>query len=195
MTELTDKQKGIMADIDATFSEIQHRVNGFYGNLTDDQLARLNKNIDSDIATNRPVNVGANQHLGIVHGSEFVISAADDKVRRELLDKYCEGENFMRCTDDDGEVATSYTEYVFFINHDSCSRIANDGGWVCVADFNGLREDDLRYAVDMLDAPNGDSSCADIISKSTSENEGVFLATGSTPYEAIRLVCEKIDAK
>ena len=47
----------------------------------------------------------------------------------------------------------------------------------------------------MLDAPNSDSSCADIINKSVSENEGVFIATASTPYEAMRLVCEKIDNK
>lgn len=88
-----------------------------------------------------------------------------------------------------------YTEYVFFINHDAFSRIDSNSGWVCAADFHGLREDDLQFAVDMLDAPNSGSGCADIINKSVAENEGVFIATASTPYEAMRLVCEKIDNK
>lgn len=89
----------------------------------------------------------------------------------------------------------SYTEYVFHVNNDACSRIASNGGWVCIADFHGLREDDLRYCVDMLDAPDMHSGFADIIQRMVSDNEGVYLATGSTPYEAMRLLCEQLDAK
>lgn len=107
MTKFTDKQKAIMVDIDTTFSEIRHRINDFYENLTDEQLTTLNHNVDMGIVENRPVNVGANQHLGIVHGSEYVISASDDKARRKLLDKYYEGEKFTRSINGDGEVVVT----------------------------------------------------------------------------------------
>ncbi len=87
----------------------------------------------------------------------------------------------------------SYSEYVFYINNDRLSSIAKNGGWVCVADFQGLREDDLQHAMDMIDAPDCDSSNVDVIKSAVMHNKGVYLATGSTPFDAVKKVCETID--
>lgn len=85
-------------------SGIRQRITDLYENLTDEQLATLNRNINTGIATNRPINVGATQHLNTVHGGEYVISAADDKARRDLLDKHYESKNIKRSIDKDGDV-------------------------------------------------------------------------------------------
>lgn len=86
---------------------IRQRINNLYGNLTDEQLANINRSVDIGIVMNKPLNVGATQHLGIVHGGEYVISAADDKARRKLLDKHYQSEKFTRSTNDDGEVVVT----------------------------------------------------------------------------------------
>lgn len=58
-------------------TNIRKSIGEFYENLTDEQLVTLNKNVDIGIVTNRPLNIGATQHLDIVHGSENVIKCKD----------------------------------------------------------------------------------------------------------------------
>lgn len=58
-------------------TNIRKSIGEFYENLTDEQLVALNKNVDTGIVTNRPLNIGATQHIGIVHGSENVIKRKD----------------------------------------------------------------------------------------------------------------------
>lgn len=86
---------------------IRQKVNDFFENLTDEQLARLNKNVDSGIATNRPLSVGVTEHIGIVHGAEYVITKDKHQAQRDLLDKNYEGDSFTRSIDDDGNVVVT----------------------------------------------------------------------------------------
>lgn len=51
----------------------------------------------------------ANNHQshGIVHGGEYIISAADYRARRKLLDKHYKSERLTRTTNGDGEVVVT----------------------------------------------------------------------------------------
>lgn len=93
LTGISDAGKRAIANIDKGFNEAQRRI---------DEMQQL-----ADYVAGTPNNGMNHQHLGIVHGSECVISAADDKTRSELLDGYYEGENFTRLINDDGEVVVT----------------------------------------------------------------------------------------
>lgn len=90
MSGVSETAKRAIANVNAGFDEAQRRI---------DEMQRL-----ADFAAGKPPKGMANQHLGIVHGGEYVISAADYKVRRELLDKHYESENLTRSINDDGDV-------------------------------------------------------------------------------------------
>lgn len=87
----SDKAKQAISNINAGFDEAQRRV---------DEAQRL-----ADFVAGKPPKSMANQHHGIVHGCEYVISAADDKARRELLDRLYESENVTGSIGGGGNVA------------------------------------------------------------------------------------------
>lgn len=61
----------------------------------------------ADINAGKPPSGIATQCIGIVHGGEYVISQADHKAKRELLDNHYEGKYVIRSmgVDDDIVVA------------------------------------------------------------------------------------------
>lgn len=90
LSGISDAGKQVIANINAGFDEAQRRV---------DEMQQL-----ADFVEGKPPKGMAHEHLGIVHGGEYVISAADDKVRRELLDRHFGSENVNRSINDDGGV-------------------------------------------------------------------------------------------
>ena len=93
LTGISDAGKRAIANIDKGFNEAQRRI---------DEMQQL-----ADYVAGTPNNGMNHQHLGIVHGSEYVISEADYKARRKLLDKHYQSEKFTRSTNDDGEVVVT----------------------------------------------------------------------------------------
>lgn len=47
------------------------------------------------------------QSQGVVHGSEFVVSRANHKTKRDLLDRHYEGEGMARSIDNDGDLVVT----------------------------------------------------------------------------------------
>ncbi len=86
---VSDTVKQAIADINAGFIEAQRRV---------DEMQRL-----ADFVAGKPPSGIAIQHHSISHGGEYVISQADHKAKRNLLDNHHEGEYVIRSmgVDDD----------------------------------------------------------------------------------------------
>lgn len=89
MSVVSDTVKQAIADINAGFEEAQRRI---------EEMQRL-----ADFVAGKPPSGIATQHIGIVHGGEYVISQADHKAKRELLDNHYEGKYVIRSmgVDDD----------------------------------------------------------------------------------------------
>lgn len=87
---ISDKAKQAIDSINDAFDEAQHKVY---------EMRRL-----ANFTEGKPPKSMVSQHLGIVHGSEFVMSRAEHRAKRDLLDKHYESENVTRSIDDDGDV-------------------------------------------------------------------------------------------
>lgn len=90
MNGISENAKKAIANVNAGLIEAQRRV---------DEMQRL-----ADFAKGLPPKGMAYEHLGIVHGSEFVISPDDYKAKRNVLDKHFGSENVNRSINDDGGV-------------------------------------------------------------------------------------------
>ena len=86
-----------------------------------------------------------------------------------------------------------YDYCAFYMGND---RYAHFGrcGWLAVADLTEY-DDDYRNAVNDLDAGDFDASqAADIIRKGIKTGD-LLIAKSHNPIEAMRLLCEKLDAR
>lgn len=90
---ISDKAKQAITNINDAFEEAQLMIDSA------EYWARF--------AQGLPPKGMAFEYLGIVHGSEYVISEADYKARRKLLDKHYQSEKFTRSTNDNGEVVVT----------------------------------------------------------------------------------------
>ena len=93
MSGVSETARQAIADINAGFDEAQRRV---------DEMQRL-----ADFAKGKPPKGMAYEHLGIVHGSEFVISPDDYKAKRNVLDKHFGSENVNRSIDNDSDLVVT----------------------------------------------------------------------------------------
>lgn len=86
-----------------------------------------------------------------------------------------------------------YDYCAFYMGNDRYGHFGG-WGWLAVADLTEY-DDDYRNAVNDLDAGDFDASqAADVIREGIKKGD-LLIAKSHNPVEAMRLVCEKIDAK
>lgn len=93
MIGVSDTAKQAIADINAGFDEAQRRV---------EEMRRL-----ADFVAGKPPKGMAYEHLGIVHGGEFVITKEKHQAKRDLLDRHYEGERMTRSIDNEGDLVVT----------------------------------------------------------------------------------------
>lgn len=133
---------------------------------------------------------------GIVHGKEYVFEG-------RLKNKEPSNTSVRITINNDGTTKTEryiddapnqeYDYCAFYMGND---RYAHFGGcgWLAVADLTEY-DDDYRNAVNDLDAGDFDASqAADVIREGIKKGD-LLAAKSHNPVEAMRLVCEKIDAR
>lgn len=99
--ELSDKIYPHVSD------EAKQAINNINDAFDEAQLMIRNAENMVRFAQGLPPKGMAHEHLGIRHGSEFVISRADYKAKRSLLDKHFGSENINRSINDDGDVVVN----------------------------------------------------------------------------------------
>ena len=86
-----------------------------------------------------------------------------------------------------------YDYCAFYMGNDRYGHFGG-WGWLAVADLTEY-DDDYRNAVNDLDAGDMDAShAADVIREGIKKGD-LLVAKSHSPVEAMRLVCEKIDAR
>lgn len=84
----------------------------------------------------------------------------------------------------------NYTNCSFYINYDRYGQFSNHD-FVCVADWGS--DDDIADALSWIDAGDTDAMDAGRKVKDCIDNNRVYLATGSQPWEAVKAVCDIMD--
>ena len=93
---LSDKGKQAINNINAAFDEVQALASIFD--------ATVRKTLSTPSRKPSPPDIPLELPDGIVHGAEYVITKAEYKAKRDMLDKHYESEGFDRKVDANGNV-------------------------------------------------------------------------------------------